>query len=326
LNQPYSKQEYEAKLKELHLGSKTALQSVFELWKNMRIENGMYRDMQNLNCENCIGNDLKNSKNCYHCFNAVNCEDCSYLYDVLDAKDCSDMNYSPYGPEGCYEVTSTVGLKFSAFYMAGPYNAHCYYCHMMQSCKNCFGCVGLKQQQYCILNKQYSKEDYEATVSKLIDHMQKTSEWGEFFPAALSPHGYNETVAHEYFPLKEAEAKERGFAWKLVEGKDHKQQTTTVPDAINDVSDEITKEILACEMCQKNYRIIPQELKFYRQMEVPLPRMCPDCRHLARFNLRSPRKLWSRTCAECGKDMMTSYAPGRPERVYCETCYLSEVY
>ena len=26
-------------------------------------------------------------------------------------------------------------------------------------------------------------------------------EWGEFFPASLSPFGYNETVANEYYPL-----------------------------------------------------------------------------------------------------------------------------
>lgn len=28
----------------------------------------------------------------------------------------------------------------------------------------------------------------------------------------------------------------------------------------------------------------------------------------------------------CGKDIATSYSPERPERVYCEQCYLAEVY
>jgi hypothetical protein len=32
--------------------------------------------------------------------------------------------------------------------------------------------------------------------------MQTTGEWGEFFDPSLSPFGYNETVAMEYFPLK----------------------------------------------------------------------------------------------------------------------------
>ena len=35
--------------------------------------------------------------------------------------------------------------------------------------------------------------------------MKKRGEYGEFFPASMSPFGYNETVAHEYFPLSKEE-------------------------------------------------------------------------------------------------------------------------
>jgi len=53
------------------------------------------------------------------------------------------------------------------------------------------------------------KAEYESTVAKLIDHMTATGEWGEFFPHQLSPFGYNESVAMEYFPMKEDEAREK---------------------------------------------------------------------------------------------------------------------
>ncbi len=66
---------------------------------------------------------------------------------------------------------------------------------------NCFLCVNLENKKYCILNKQYSKEEYEVLVPQIIEHMQKTGEWGEFFPVCLSPFGYNETVAQEHFKL-----------------------------------------------------------------------------------------------------------------------------
>jgi hypothetical protein len=36
--------------------------------------------------------------------------------------------------------------------------------------------------------------------------MKQTGEWGEFFDTSLSPFGYNETVANEYYPLSEEEA------------------------------------------------------------------------------------------------------------------------
>jgi len=50
------------------------------------------------------------------------------------------------------------------------------------------------------LNKQYTKEEYEKLVPKIIEHMKKTSEWGEFFPASISPFGYEETAAMDYYP------------------------------------------------------------------------------------------------------------------------------
>jgi hypothetical protein len=46
--------------------------------------------------------------------------------------------------------------------------------------------------------------------------MRSTGEWGEFFPHELSPFGYDETVAQEYFPMTEEEVKNmpRFHEWK----------------------------------------------------------------------------------------------------------------
>ncbi len=45
---------------------------------------------QQLNTQNCIGNDIVNSKNCYWSFNTVNSEDCGYTFHVDKMKDCYD--------------------------------------------------------------------------------------------------------------------------------------------------------------------------------------------------------------------------------------------
>jgi hypothetical protein len=63
-----------------------------------------------------------------------------------------------------------------------------------------FGCDGLRNKQYCIFNKQYTQEEYEKIVPQIIAHMQTTGEWGEFFSPSISPFGYNETIAQDYFP------------------------------------------------------------------------------------------------------------------------------
>src|SRR3989344_6045552 len=87
---------------------------------------------------------------------------------------------------------------------------------------NLFGCVGLRDKKYCILNKQYSREAYFAEISKIKSQMTKAGEYGEFFPARMSPFGYNETQAQDYFPLTKEEAIKKGFNWKEQEHKNVK--------------------------------------------------------------------------------------------------------
>ena len=42
------------------------------------------------------------------------------------------------------------------------------------SCFCCFACIGLRNKQYCILNKQYTREEYEVLVPRIIEHMMKS--------------------------------------------------------------------------------------------------------------------------------------------------------
>lgn len=46
------------------------------------------------------------------------------------------------------------------------------YCMETKYCNNCFGCVNLYQKDYCIFNKQYTKEEYEIIVPKLIQELE----------------------------------------------------------------------------------------------------------------------------------------------------------
>ena len=177
-----------------------------------------------------------------------------------------------------------------------------------------FGCSQIRKGKYCILNKQYTKEEYEQLVPKIIEHMNnmpyvdkkgRVYKYGEFFPPELSPFSYNETIAQEYFPLTKEQAIEQGYSWK--ESEERNIQITIksedLPDYIKDVDDTIIKEIIQCahkgecnEQCTTAFKIIPQELEFYKKMNLPLPRLCPNCRHYQRLKQRNPLKLWHRKC------------------------------
>jgi hypothetical protein len=185
------------------------------------------------------------------------------------------------------------------------------YCDSCISCKNCFGCIGLQHKEYCILNKQYSKEEYEKLKTKIIEHMTKTKEWGEFFPPSLSPFAYNETGAQDFFPLTKEEAEKLGFRWLDKDKKESK-----IPNS---------KDVLSCEECGKNYKLIPQELKFYKQMSIPTPTHCPSCRHKERFQTRGEYALYDKTCDNCKQPIKTTYPPKSPYTIFCEKCYLESV-
>ncbi len=84
--------------------------------------------------------------------------------------------------------------------------------------------------------------------------------------------------------------------------------------------------MLQCEITGKPFKITPQELVFSIENAIPIPTKHPDQRRKERMNLRNPQKFYERTCAECHKNIITTYPPERPEKVVCEACYQKLVY
>lgn len=323
-NKQFSKKEYERVKKVIDLCDIHQVQTLRDRLKKIKLATP-HNYMPSNNVQNVSGSHIYNCKNTFHSFFVDRCEDCSYCMQVVDLKDCYDNNYTEEN-ELCYEYLGMYGTK-NSFYSTFSRNTYnIYYSEYCISAKNLFGCVGVRNKDYCILNKQYSKDEYEALTAKIIEHMKKDGEWGEFFPIVYSPFAYNETVAEEYFFMDKDQVGSKGYRWKEPDKHDYKTQTYKVPEDIKKVPDSIVKEILACRLCGKNFKIIPQELKFYRNMGLPIPHNCPDCRHEARMALRNPRILHLRKCDNCGKDIETTYSTRRPERVYCEECYLKTIY
>ncbi|MEI8092502.1 MAG: hypothetical protein WCG98_10530 [bacterium] len=99
-----------------------------------------------------------------------------------------------------------------------------------------------------------------------------------------------------------------------------------LPIDIADIEDDVLNKAIICEMTGKPFKIIKQELGFYRRHKLPLPHKHPDVRYRERMAMRTPKKLWDRTCMKCGTAIKTTYAPERPERIYCEACYNKTIY
>ncbi len=285
-----------------------------------------HRYMQSRQSENVSGNYVFQSKNAKNCYFTDRSEDTAYTMQVVDLKDCYDNNYTEEN-ELCYEYLGGYQDQKLLFSKFCNKVSESLYSHSCFNSNHLFGCSGMRNASYCILNKQYSKEEYEVLVGKIIEHMNKMGEWGEFFPVSISPFGYNETVANEYFPLSKEDCVSRRYVWKEEdESNSYQGPRAEFSSNIEEVSDEILKQILTCEVSGKLYKLIPQELEFYRKMKLPIPRRAPNQRHQDRLAMRNPQELWNRHCAQCEAEIQTTYTPDRPEKVYCEKCYLTLVY
>ncbi len=328
-NKPYTKDEYLKRMKNYSLQSYKTLLKYKKEFNNFVLK-AIHRENQNLLTENCSGDLVRNSKNCNNCFEVNDSEDCKYCDSIKYCKSSYDVFGYGYRADLLYETVTTGDTihAISCDQCAGC--SDIYYCQSCFNCDNCFGCISLKNKKYCIFNKQYIKEEYEELMSKIVEHMKLSGEWGEFFPAAMSPFAYNETRAQDYYFLSKKEVLSKGWKWK--EGEDSIPDVKKIipakqlPDNILDIPDDILNWAIECKITKRPFKVTDLELKLYRKFGLPIPRKHPEERYQERVKFCNPHKLFNRKCDKCSSAIKTSFAPDRPEVVYCEKCYLNEVY
>ena len=366
-NEQLDKKSYEEKMKNIDLSSFSQIQKYKKQFEEFILKYP-YKFANVIRSADSTGNNLDGTKNCKNCFDVSSgVKDCANIWLSYSAvSNCYDCDHFGRNSQDCY-YTSTVypgnNVYFSRFIIESHNIYYSYHCH---NCSNLFGCVGLRNKNYCILNKQYSKEEYQALLPKMIKHMgdlpHKDStgrlyEYGDYFPSDLSPFGYNETVAQEIFPLTKQEAETKGYLWREKISKEYESDLNSddVPDSLKEIDETITRKVISCghegncnHQCTKAYKITQTEFNFYKKMNIPIPRLCYNCRYCERIAKRNPIKLWQRECqcagesssnkiykntrthehgdSACQNEFETPYSHDRKEIVYCEKCYQQEVY
>jgi hypothetical protein len=365
-NVQYSKEDYLKAVEAMDLGSSKALQGLKDEFAALQ-RSALHKYADVKKSAGSTGHHLMNVKNAKDCFEVYDSENIKYCYRMFQMKEMYDVCFGGWGELRYEHITGgnhSYNLRFSFFNPENIRNAD--YVAFSLGSSELFGCVGVKKAEYTILNKRYSPEEYKELRAKILEHMEtmpyvdahgRTWKYGEFFPLDLAyPLGYNESNAQELFPLTKEEALARGYPWKDLDAKEHvaTKKPEDLPDSIRDVGDDILQEVVACahgsacnHQCTAAFRIIPDELQFYKQKGLPLPRLCPNCRHYERLRQMEPLRLWKRPCqcagsssdnqawknsashshgsVHCPNDFQTPYSPERPETVYCEQCYQAEV-
>ena len=278
-NKQYSAEEYAKIVSSFYLDNYDELQKIKKQCADFfqKFPRKLVHGIMN---ENVTGDNLNHCKDTFESYDCANLQDCKFCTNMLiGATDCYDINIWGDNMSRCYNCACVglgaqdiVGSYYCGF--GGNNIFHSTYC--LHNVENLFGCDGLKYKKFCILNMQYLEGEYRMLVPKIIAHMKSTGEWGVFFPPQISAFGYNETVANEYYSLTKEVALAQGFRWYDPDPKEYQKPHD---------------DILACEVCAKNFKIAKPELIFYQKKNLPHPRKCPDCRHVDRLNLRGPRRL-----------------------------------
>lgn len=338
-NVKYSKEEYGKKAKELRLDAWSSLREIEKKAQKFWMEKP-YREFNGNSMNyNVTGEHVYTSKNSKEVFIVNGAENCKYtqFVTVPPAKDCFD--YSGWGnnAELVYDSlnvgANANGVKFSGFLFPDVINSE--YCWWCPASKNNFGCVNLKRKSYSILNKQYSKEEYEKLKVQIIEDMKKNpyidekgKKWyyGEFFWPAFNNYAYNNSNANKFFPKTRDQALREGYFWNDEENPSSvcTINSLDLPDTITETDESILSEVIKCSLCTRGYKITKGEYDLLRKMNLPLSHECPRCRENRRFARTTKPYMYHRTCDKCKENIYTPYAPEDSRIVYCVKCYQQE--
>lgn len=278
-NKPYTKEEYLKEKKAI-----LAKKSEFEQWylsseehpsnygstnvswtmlvNSHDIENGYFcRDItRGRNLFIASGGESWSS-NFYDGFDVgVNCAD---FYAVSGSGTTSQQLYSCCNVNGSYEI---------------------YYGIFLSDCSHCFGCIWLTNKQYCIFNKQYSREERYQKVDEIFTQMEKDWTLWSFFPASMNPFYFNDTAAYLIDPsFTKEEVTELDYLrrddpirvdipeWLEVVKTNELSQYEWFENGKRKINPGILKKVITDEE-GNSYRIVKMEYDFLMKHSLPLPR------------------------------------------------------
>jgi hypothetical protein len=173
-NRQLSKQEYEVALKKYNTYAPDRILAEIE---RMKVSFPIRPNWSGHNTNCPYGNYIYYSKNCYWCFDAAHNEDCGYMYNSSESKVSYDCTYAGRYNENSYQLIESARMNNCSFTIDSNAGQDCGFIFDCDNIKNCFGCVGLRHKQWCILNRQLTKQQYESMIAKIQRMVYATNGW-----------------------------------------------------------------------------------------------------------------------------------------------------
>lgn len=168
--------------------------------------------------KNCSGSSImasENIQNGYFVNNMMNGRNVMFAGSESDGGNCYDVFAGWKWTKDCYGVVNFWWMPENIYcsYNIG-FGSDIYYSMFLDDCSFCFGCVGLLNKQYCIFNKQYTKEQWYKKIDQIFMQMEEEGMLGEYFSAELNPFYFNDTFAQLFGRFQKGEVIKNGFLWR----------------------------------------------------------------------------------------------------------------
>lgn len=314
--------------------------------------------VRNTNAEGSVGSQINNCKHMIFSFGGEGTDDSRYCSTQWRSHDVMDV-----------EAASSSQLIYNCIWSTKMYGSlvivnnfgelrDSYYDFYTRGGNNLLGCFGIQNQEYCILNKKYPKDQRETLARKIVGDICAKHQWGKFLDTKNSPFPYNDTLADKFFPVKETKIgnvvtliNPRGIGQvEIVEpGKfispafldlwgseklsilrrtqevelnippdDKVMHAQDIPDDINDVDERILDKVIICEQTGRPFKLTRLEFDFYKTYELPIPTRHYEQRELDRHENIIPDRYLD-TCI-CDKCGKETLCEHRPDRSYKVYC------
>lgn len=286
-NVQYTKEEYEQKMKEINICSRKSIEDLEQkFWQFVKGSGVVFNSI--IQSENCTGAYIEHSVNCKDSYFLKNCNHVVNCHTLHGSRDC----YSSRGGINVELLYYSCGMSNNSYNTQFCFNAtrlvDSMYCNgIFGGGNNLFGCIGFnKKQSYCVLNKQYTKDEYESLLPRIYKHMEFSGELGRFFPLNYAEFPYVDSPAQVDFPIhSDEEARKLGVYWLNKKAFTTVEKAILVPDTIDQIDESMCDQVLQDQETHRAYKLQKKELEFYKKMNLPVPVYSFETRNLKRSKI-----------------------------------------
>ena len=192
-NKVYSKEYYKNKKEEILKEKNRFLEyykNVDKYWKNYASTNVRWSFIL----------ESEDLENCFYAYNSKNARNSFFIWSIWWSENFFDVCpwwwWEKYNSD-FYAINWAWDWSNNLYCCSQIWSSsNIFYSYFLESCSYCIWCIGLKNKSYCILNKQYSKEEWKSLAIKIFSQMEQGGTLWEFFPWSLSPFYFNDTMAY----------------------------------------------------------------------------------------------------------------------------------